>query len=236
MIKMVVSSFYNALLDEEEAIPTSTMLEIERIRKKGVSFTVCTNRLYTEVLEYNKDFPFLDYIISLNGSYIYDVGKESFLVKNKLSLPNIKKIQAIFPNSQLTYYTENNSYQDLSMVKEQEVYKIEIEIDKDITEELEKLKKLNINTSTFIYNNKKYLEITSSRSSMFSGVDKVSIKLNISLNEVIAIGANESDEALIRAIPKSYVVKNCCPLLRKTDAKKTSSNTEKGVEKILKKL
>ena len=64
MIKMVVSGFYNTLLDEEEAIPTSTMLEIERIRQKGVAFTICTNRLYTEVLDYNKDFPFLDYIVS----------------------------------------------------------------------------------------------------------------------------------------------------------------------------
>ena len=59
MIKMVVSSFYNTLIDEEDAIPTSTMLEIDRIRKKGIIFTICTNRLYTELLEYNRDFPFI---------------------------------------------------------------------------------------------------------------------------------------------------------------------------------
>ena len=40
MIKMVVSSFYNTLIDNEEAIPVSTMLEIERIRKKGIIFSV----------------------------------------------------------------------------------------------------------------------------------------------------------------------------------------------------
>ena len=80
MKKMVVISFYHALIDEESAISQSIMLEIERIRKKGILFCVCTNGTYQEVLEYNKDFPFIDYIISLNGSYIYDVLKEQ---KNK---------------------------------------------------------------------------------------------------------------------------------------------------------
>ena len=233
---MIVSSFYNALLDDEEAIPTSTMLEIERIRKKGVSFTVCTNRLYTDVLDYNKDFPFLDYIVSLNGSYIYDVEKGTYLVKNKLSLPNMKKILAIFPDENISYYTEDKVYHQFKDVQNLEVYKVEIEVKEDMEEALSKLNKINLNTSFFTYNGKKVLEITSSRSSMFSGVDRVSIKLNISLNEVVAIGANESDVSLIKAIPKSYIVKNSCPLLKKTEAKKTGSNTEKGVERILKKV
>ena len=85
MIKMVVCSFYNALINEEEAIPTSTMLEIERLRKKGIVFSICTNGLYQEVLDYNRDFPFVDYIISLNGSYVYDVEGKRCLFKSKIS-------------------------------------------------------------------------------------------------------------------------------------------------------
>ena len=68
MKKMIVISFYNALIDDEYAIKKSIMLEIERIRKKGLLFCVCTNRTYQEVLEYNRDFPFIDYIVALNGS------------------------------------------------------------------------------------------------------------------------------------------------------------------------
>lgn len=234
MIKMVVSSFYNTLLDEEEAIPTSTMLEIERIRKKGITFTICTNRLYTEVLDYNKDFPFLDYIISLNGSYIYDVEKKKALVKNKLSVANVKKILSLFEGYVVYYYTENKRYQKEENIGEEDIYKLEIEITDD--KEKEKLTKMNVNTSIFNWNGKKYLEVTSSRSSMFSGVDKVSIKLNINLTEIVAIGSNESDYSLINAIPKSYIMKNSCELLKQTPHKKTSTNDEKGVERILKKL
>ena len=87
MIRMVVSSFYNTLINYEEAIPTSTMLEIDRIRNNNVLFTVSTNGLYNEILDYNKDFPFVDYIISLNGSYVYDV-KNNMVVLNSQFLSN----------------------------------------------------------------------------------------------------------------------------------------------------
>ena len=234
MVKMIVSSFYNALLDEEEAIPTSTMLEIERIRKKGIPFSICTNRLYKDVLDYNRDFPFIDYIISLNGSCIYDVQKGKCFVKNKLSLSNIKKINDLFGDYSKYYYTENEIYQSNDIIEKEEIYKIEIEIEEE--KEKEKLSKLNVNYSIFTWNDKKYLEITSNRSNMFTGVDKVSIKLNIDLKDVVAIGANESDLALLKAIPTSYIMKNSCSLLKSANIKKTHSNSEKGVEYILKKI
>ena len=36
MLKMVSSSFYNTLIDNEEAIPKTTMLEKDRIIKKNI--------------------------------------------------------------------------------------------------------------------------------------------------------------------------------------------------------
>ena len=44
MYKMVVSDFYGSLINSEEAISLSTMLEIERIRKNKVLFTITTNK------------------------------------------------------------------------------------------------------------------------------------------------------------------------------------------------
>ena len=73
MKKMVINSFYNTLIDKEDAIPLSTMLEIERIRKAGNKFVVLTNRSAEELAFYNRDFPFIDYIIAFNGNYVLDV-------------------------------------------------------------------------------------------------------------------------------------------------------------------
>jgi hydroxymethylpyrimidine pyrophosphatase-like HAD family hydrolase len=234
MIKMVVSSFYNALIDPEDAIPTSTMLEIERIRKKGILFCVATNRSYREVLEYNKDFPFVDYIVSLNGSYIYDVGKGNCLSKNKLTTASIKKMKALFGKYPIKYYTEKEELSDLVDIENTSVYKIEVEIEDEA--ELKKLQKINVETSIFEYRGKKYLEVISNKSSMFFGTDQVALKTGTTLKEIIAICANESDCSLVKNIERSYIVKNSPEKLRRIAKKVTYSNADKGVENILRRI
>lgn len=231
MIKMVVSSFYNTLIDKEEAIPSSTMLEIDRIRNKGIQFSVCTNHLYSEIIEYNHDFPFVDYIISLNGSYVYDVKKEKCLFKKKISTTNLNKLNSLFPNYKKYYYTATNIYNELV---DEDIYKVEVEIT-DISE-TDKINKLNLNYSVLELNNKLYLEFVNNKVSMFSGVDQLSLRNNISLNEILVIGGNDSDYELISNIPNNYVVDNSSEKLKKISKRKTTSNNEYGVEKVLKKI
>ena len=231
MIKMVVSSFYNTIIDSEEAIPTSTVLEIDRIRSKKGIFAVCTNRFYEEILDYNHDFHFVDYIISLNGSYVYDVNKNKCIFKKKISQTNLSKVSNLFADYKINYYTETEVYKK---IPDKDIYKIEVEI-KDRSE-LEKLTKINLNYSILELNNKMYLEFTNNKVSMFTGVDQISLRNNISLNEVLVIGGNESDVELISNIPHNYVVDNASRELKKYAKRKTTSNDEKGVERILKKI
>ena len=233
MIKMVVSSFHNTLIDNEGAIPMSTMLEIEKIRKNNIIFTVCTNREYKEVLEYNKDFPFIDFIVSLNGSYIYDVSKGKALFKKKINQTTINKIDKI--DVKKLYYTEDGVFNNINEVNNKEIYKVEIESN-EVEEISKKIGKAAINISTFIIDDKNFIEITSNQASMFNGVDKVSLKNNITLDNVLTICGNESDTSLVQNIKNSYVVKNSPKELKKYCKKQTMSNTEKGVENILKKV
>lgn len=205
MIRMIVCSFYNTLIDKEDAIPVSTMLEIERIRNKGIIFSVCTNHTYQEVLSYNKDFPFLDYIVSLNGSYIYDVKKERCLSKNKISIANVKKLLKLFAPYKTYYYTQDNIYENPEEI-DTEVYKVEVELEQENIPNL--VKKMNLNTSIITLNNKKYLEITSNKSTMFEGVDQISLKNNINLSEILVLCSNESDISLLSNIPHSYITEN----------------------------
>ena len=71
---------------------------------------------------------------------------------------------------------------------------------------------------------------------MFTGVDQISLRNNISLNEVLVIGGNESDYSLINNIPNNYVVNNAPKELKKIARKKTTSNNEDGVKKVLSKV
>ncbi len=234
MVKMVVSSFYNTLINEEEAIPTSTMLEIERLRLKGIQLTVCTNRLYQDVLDYNKDFPFIDYIVSLNGSYVWDVGKKKCIFKNKIPKTSVKRIITAFTDNNIIYYNYNSVVANNQNIETQDLYKIEIEL-KNIQEQ-EKIKKINVNSSVFIDKGRIILEITSPKSNMFIGVNQILVKKGLKKEELIVIGCNESDESLIQNIPESYIVKNSCELLKKYPNKILDNHNTKGVENILKEL
>jgi len=231
MIRIVVSSFYNTLINYEEAIPTSTMLEIDRIRNSKVLFTISTNGTYKEILDYNKSYPFVDYIISLNGSYVFDVLNNKCIYKQKIAKNDIKKIYNSFKNYKIKYYTEDNILNNYNETLNKDIYKIEIENYSDIC-----ILNLNCNLSVLEKNNMKYLEIISNKCNSYIALDKINKLNNINNKEVLVIAGNDSDIELVNNITNNYVVSNASNTLKKLSKKKTSSNNDLGVEKVIKNL
>lgn len=231
MIRIVVSSFYNTLIDNEEAIPTSTMLEIDRIRNKKILFVISTNGTYKEVLEYNKDFPFVDYIISLNGSFVFDVLNNKCIYRQKMAKNDVKKIYNSFKNYNIYYYTESNVLNNYNETLNTDIYKIEIEDFSDIG-----ISNINCNLSVLEKNNKKYLEIVSNKCNSLVALDKINNINGINNKETLVITGNDSDMELVKNITNSYIVNNASKVLKKLIKNKTTSNNEKGVEKIIKNM
>lgn len=222
MIRMLISSFYNTLIDKEEAIPMSTMLEIDKLRNKGILFSVCTNRDKDSVLYYNHDYPFIDYVIAYNGSYIYDVNKDKCLYKNPLNKSVVQEIEKLFKDNELNYYKEDNK-----------VYKIEIKVKKNEFKLIDKLKNIDIKSSIFKYNKEYFIEITSSN--ITNAVKYLSTKLKLSPTDIASVIGNLSEKELIDNIENTYVVSNSPKEVKKLTSKKTKSNNSKGVENIIKK-
>ena len=222
MKRMMISSFYNTLIDKEDAIPMSTMLEIDKLRKKGILFSVCTNRDKEDVLYYNHDYPFIDYIISFNGNYIYDVNNDKCIYSNPLKTRVIKEIEKLFNDSKMIYYKEDNM-----------VYKIEIEVSKKKICTINKLSNIDVYSSIFKYNKEYFIEITSS--DIANAVKYLSTKLKLSPTDIASVIGNLSEKELIDNIENTYVVSNSPKELKKLTSKKTKSNNSKGVENIIKK-
>lgn len=230
MIKIIVTSFYNTLINYEEAIETSTMLEIDKIRNNKIKFTVSTNGLYSEILDYNKDFPFVDYIISLNGSYVYDVLNNKCIYKQKIAKNDIKKIYNSFKNYKINYYTENKVLNNYNETLNNNIYKIEIE---DFSSSIENI---NCNLSVLDKNNKKYLEIISNKCNSYIALTRINELNDIKEEEVLAILGNESEKEIINNINNNYVVSNANTNLKKIANKITVSNNDSAVEKVLKEM
>ncbi len=227
MIKMVACSFYNTLIDKEDAIAMSTMLEIDKIRNKNIKFVVLTNRSINEVLYYNKDFPFIDYIISFNGNCILDVNKNKIIYKDYLNKSKIREILNKYKDRKIYLYSDNKIL-DRTNYTDFNIYKIEIELKK------KDLKNLNSNYSVFKYRNKTYLEVNSNNN--YIGMMKLLKSLGIAKEEVLLIIGNESEKGLINLIPNTYIIGNSPKSLKEMNVKKTSSNNFKGVEKVIKKI
>ena len=222
MKRMMISSFYNTLIDKEDAIPMSTMLEIDKLRKKGILVSVCTNRDKEDVLYYNHDYPFIDYIISFNGNYIYDVNNDKCIYSNPLKTRVIKEIEKLFNDSKIIYYKEDNM-----------VYKIEIEVSKKKICTINKLSNIDVYSSIFTYNKKYYIEISSSNT--MNAISCLSNKLSISLDNITAVIGNLSEKEIIKEVEETYVVSNSPKELKELSKHKTKSNNSKGVENIIKK-
>ena len=227
MIKMVACSFYNTLIDKEDAIAMSTMLEIDKIRNKNIKFVVLTNRSINEVLYYNKDFPFIDYIISFNSNCILDVNKNKIIYKDYLNKSKIREILNKYKDRKIYLYSDNKIL-DRTNYTDFNIYKIEIELKK------KDLKNLNSNYSVFKYRNKTYLEVNSNNN--YIGMMKLLKSLGIAKEEVLLIIGNESEKGLINLIPNTYIIGNSPKSLKEMNVKKTSSNNFKGVEKVIKKI
>lgn len=222
MIKMLVSSFYNTLIDDEEAIPMSTMLEIDKLRNKSIYFTICTNRSDEDVLYYNHDYDFIDYIIAYNGNLIYDVKKRKYIYKNPIKKSLVNKITTIFKDHDILTYS-----------KEGKIYKLEIKIKKREQDIIEKLAELNVFKTIFVYNKEYYLEV--SASSPCNGIELLIDKLKISKEDVIPVIGNNSEEDVISKFDMTYVVSNSPKNIKIIATHKTRSNTHKGVENVIKK-
>ena len=227
MIRMVLSSFYNTLINDEDAIPTSTMFEIDRIRQNKVLFVITTNRLSKEVFYYNHDFPFIDYIISLNGSCLYD-SNNNCIYKNYIEEDIIKEVENKYNN--IIYYSDNNSFTERNNNKN--ICKIEIPIDKK--EEIKKLSKINAKISLFRLNNNMYIEIMPNNSSIINALDIIKKKEKITNKEIISIIGNQSEKELLSFINKTYVVSKSKKEFGRIKLLLTDSNNEKGVENIIK--
>ena len=230
-MKMILSSFYNTLINDEDSIPQSTMLEIDRIRRNNNLFTIITNRVCKDVLFYNYSYPFIDYIISLNGSLIYDVKNNKYIFEEKISKKDIELVNKIFSNYKIFYYTNNVYVEEVNTSNK--IYKIEIEINKKDINNFDDIN-INLNKSIFVRNKKYYLEFTSSKVNVYNSVKYLCDKKKIDINEIISIIGNESEKGLLQ-LPNTYIIGNSPKSLKELTYKRTKSNNSMGVELILKK-
>ena len=254
-MKMVVSSFNKTLINSEEAISYSTMVEIDRIRNNGDKFSIMTRESLRKVIDYNKDFPFIDYVISFNGAVVYDVVNKDFLYKKNISNSCVKKIYKLFKNYDLGFYNLDycgyfgtycdkyngkleDDFNNYLLNNKDNVFKIEIicKNKKDVTSVLDTINNQEITVNTVVNekDNLFFIEIYNKVVNKLSGLKKISSLLNIKMKDIIGIGCSNSDICVLEKVGSSFAMGNASRDVKDVSLEVVGTNEEKGVQEVLK--
>ena len=221
MYKMMVSSFYNTLINKDEAIALDTMLNIDRIRNKGILFVVSTAALFRTIIDYNDSYIFSDYVSCYNGAYLYDMNNDKVLYKKNIPVTTLKKLIKLkgfdmaFCTLNDTYYIGKSYNYDFSIeitdlddfisFHKNDIYQIIIHYKKkDLDEIIKYIKQFNVNYFFKTNGRDTFIEITYKDIDKLNSIKMICDKKKIKLNEVVSVGGNSNDLNLI-----SNTIGNC---------------------------
>ena len=221
MYKMMVSSFYNTLINKDESIALDTMLNIDRIRSKGILFTVSTSALFRTIIYYNDSYVFSDYISCYNGAYLYDMNNDKVLYKKNIPVTTLKKLIKLkgfdmaFCTLNDTYYIgkaynydfsiEITDLDDFISFHKNDIYQIIIHYKKkDLDEIIKYIKQFNVNYFFKTNGKDTFIEIIYKDIDKLNSIKMICDKKKIKLNEVVSVGGNSNDLNLI-----SNTIGNC---------------------------
>lgn len=261
MYKLIVCDFDKTLINDDEEIPASTIVLIDELRRKGIKFAIATGRPIESVNYYNRDFPFIDYLITSNGAYIYDTNKDKTIFKKNIGIRNIKKIIKSYYDKSIMYLVNDKTWNLISKKSaysndtdtvvvdnieeflnkdKNNIYKIELyfKTKKEAEKTLNQIRNLELDiNANLIVNDKKYIvDITHFSVNKAKALELLVNKLNISMDSVISFGDGLNDIELLQKSGCGVAMKNACKELKTIADYTTLDNNSKGVEMYLKEL
>ena len=246
MYKILVTDFYDTLINKEEAISLSTMLEIDKMRSNKSLFVVATSGLFRAVLDYNMSYIFSDYIISYNGAHIYNMVTEKVVFKKCLNVTSIKKLSKLnvsniaFYTLNSIFYTEKvldsnygvqiNDLDDFIEFHKKDVYEIRLY---DTTSKLNDISKILDSMNVTYYIKKDYIEIVNKGINKFTASKMILEKEKIKVNEMISIGCSSNDYELVKNAGLGTCIKNGEESIKKVAKYITKKNNTSGVKEVI---
>ena len=255
MSKMLVCQCEDVLINSEGAIFNSTMIKIDELRSNDNLFTITTGRDLESVLYYNKSYPFIDYIIYCEGAYVLDVNKDKVIYKRNIGINIIKKIKKTFEHYSVCFYTLNGVYclgtkfnnddkvitdfDSFFLNNKSEIYKIRIwcQNKREINNIITDLNELGLSIDYIRGSEEKFfIDIVASGVNKLVGIEKICKIRKIKLEEVVAVGKDNSDILMMKSVGYGVTLNNCLKEVKNISQIVFSSNDDRGVEEIIKKF
>lgn len=259
--KLIVSDIDGTLICNKKEVSEKTKELVGRFKKMGGSFTIATGRMEAAIQpiisELNIDIP----VIVYNGSAVVNTITNEIIYESKLDYDLARIALKTCKNHDLDaiLYLDRKAYIDKmtpSIAKHVDKEKVGcIEVgdlyeflkvaptkilfigkEKGFDPFISHLKRIIEVSLNFICSERNYLELLPADASKGRALQILADKLDISIEEIIAIGDERNDISMIEAAGLGVAVRNAKDELQKKANFITSYDCNEGVEEILQKV
>ncbi|PGY48219.1 Cof-type HAD-IIB family hydrolase [Priestia megaterium] len=234
--KLIALDMDGTLLNNQQEISTENRQAIAKAQEQGVHVVLSTGRSLLTCREYAQSLQLSSYLITVNGSEIWDESGE--LVERKLiDASSIEKMWNLTQEHKLDFWavTTDKVWRDEfpEDIASQEWLKFGYDIPDDALRE-EVLKQI-AGISDFEISNSSLtnLEINALGINKAKGIMTVCERLGISMDEVIAMGDSLNDMAMIEAAGCGIAMGNAQEAVKEAADWVTDTNVNNGVAKAI---
>lgn len=266
MYKLIALDIDGTLLNTNKEVTIEVFEAIQNAKEQGVKVVLSTGRPLPGVkplldkLQLNNTG---DYVVCFNGAVVQDIGNEAVVSKLEMSVDDFKYINNIAkennlhihintpdavltPNENVGQYTLLEA--DLNKIPykyipENEINdsvtfcKIMIIDEPDLLEELlPKLPKEAYDKYTIVRSAPFFLEFLNKDANKGTGMEKLCKELNITADEVIAVGDEENDRHMIEFAGLGVAMGNARDSIKEIADYITDTNDNHGVAKVIDKF
>ncbi len=234
--KLIALDMDGTLLNNQQEISKENRKAIAKAQEQGVHVVLSTGRSLLTCREYAQSLQLSSYLITVNGSEIWDESGE--LVERKLiDASSIEKMWKLTQEHKLNFWavTTDKVWRDEfpENIASQEWLKFGYDIPDDALRE-EVLKQI-AGISDFEISNSSLtnLEINALGINKAKGIMTVCERLGISMDEVIAMGDSLNDMAMIEAAGCGIAMGNAQEAVKEAADWVTDTNVNNGVAKAI---
>ena len=261
-IKMVVCDIDDTLVHKKLHLSADIINIIKKLKEKGIYFTFATGRMPYRVDVFEKEAALQIPYVANNGSILYSNGKfiYSKMLKAFELRDSLRKIMEEDPEFTVIFSYEDrerpirrtpwiearlHKYKgydealgDTDEVWNQEVHKVYVLDDNRtglISRVAKELDKLNSGFSYFQYGEYS-MEIVAEGCSKASGVERLIKYMNLTKDEVMAIGDHTNDIEIVSMVGLGVAVGNATPKLKEVADYVAKGEVEAGVIEAINKF
>lgn len=260
MYKMIVIDLDGTLLNKDKIVSNNTIEYLTYLKNKGYIICINSGRTIGLAKYATNNAKFANYLISNNGSCIYDLDNNNYLFDLKLSNELVKNIFLNYIDKysefeintkdyvyrySLNKVANNNLFEvynnkDEFINKIDNVYNITFSLNDnnfDIISYLNKIKSIRIFIMQDSFSNKKWIIIMNKGISKYNSIIKLSNILNIDNQDIIAFGDGLNDIEMIKNVGLGVAMKNALPEIKEVAKDITLlDNNHDGVVEYLKNI